>query len=158
MLPSKVLILRSCRLSQFLAAVVLARTRNPQAEIVALSHRGHRQILRAAGVDRVIEVPGSRFGILNMPPWTLARIRKTEYDEVIIPQMTDDIDAHINLYRVVLALKPARVVTLPGDARPQVYDRGGFTSLTLQHSYSGSGLSRAAMFVGAAYLARLARG
>jgi hypothetical protein len=125
---------------------------------VALSHRGHRHILRAAGADRVVEVPGSRFGILNLPPWTLAQIRRAEYDEVIIPQMTDDIAAHINLYRVVLALKPTRVVVLPGDGRPQVYDRAGFTSLTLQHSYSGSGVSRAAMFVGAAYLARLARG
>ena len=157
-MPSKVLILRSCRLSQFLAAVVLARTRNPEAEIVALSHRGHRHILRAAGADKVIEVPGSRFGILNMPPWTLSEIRKAQYDEVIIPQMTDDVDAHINLYRVVLALKPERVVIVPGDGRPQVYDRASFLSLTLQHSYSGSGLSRAAMFVGAAYLARLARG
>ena len=157
-MSSKVLILRSSRLSQFLAAVVLARTRNPEAEIVALSHHGHRQVLRAAGADKVIEVRGSRFGILNMSPWTLAEIRKTEYDEVIIPQMTDDIDAHMNLYRVVLALKPTRVVVVPGDGRPQVYDRAAFRSLALQHSYSGSGLSRAAMFVGAAYLARLTRG
>ena len=157
-MASKVLILRSSRLSQFVAAVVLARTRNPEAEIVALSHRGHRHLLRAAGVDKVIEVPGARFGVLHMPPWTLAEIRKAQYDEVIIPQMTDDTDAHINLYRVVLTLKPARVVVVPGDGQPRVHDRAGFLSLTLQHSYSGSGLSRAAMFVGAAYLARLARG
>jgi hypothetical protein len=152
------LILRSCRLSQFLAAVVLARTRHREAEIVALSHRGHRHVLRAAGADTVIEVPGSRFGILSIPPWTLAEIRKTQYDEVIIPQMTDDTAAHINLYRVVLALKPTRVVIVPGDGRPRIYDRAAFMSLALQHSYSGSGFSRAAMFVGAAYLARLTRG
>jgi hypothetical protein len=148
---SRILILRSCRLSQFLAAVVLARRRHAQAEIVALSHRGHRQALRAAGVDRVIEVPGSRFGLLSAPPWTLARVRANGFDEVVIPQMADEPQAHANLYRLVLALNPSRVTILPGDGPEQSFDRAGFMSHVLQHAY-GRGFSRwdAAVFIGLA--------
>jgi hypothetical protein len=149
--PSRILILRSCRLSQFLAAVVLARRRHAQAEIVALSHRGHRQTLRAAGVDRVIEIPGDRFGLLSAPPWTLARVRAGRFDEVVIPQMTDDPEAYANLYRLVLALNPSRVTIFPGDGPAQSYDRAGFMSYVLQHAY-GRGFSRwdAAVFIGLA--------
>lgn len=143
----KILILRSCRLAQFLATVVAARQRNPQAEIVALSHRGHRQVLRAAGVDRVIEVPGRRFGLLTMPPWTLTQLRAEGFAEVIVPQMSADSAAHVNLYRVVMALNPARVVIMAADARPLEFDRARFLAFMVQHSTSGIRQWDAAMFV-----------
>jgi hypothetical protein len=114
-------------------------------------------VLRAAGVDRVIEVPGRRFGLLNTPPWTLAQARAEDFREIIVPQMQDDPDGHANLYRVVLSLNPARVVVLPGDAPPQAFDRASFVAFVLKHSYAGSGVSRwdAAMLVGVAYLSRV---
>jgi hypothetical protein len=155
---TRILIVRSCRLSQFLAAVVYARQQNPAAEIVALSHRGHRQVLRAAGVDRVIEVPGRRFGLLATPPWTLAQLRAENFQQIVVPQMNDDADAHANLYRVVMAFNAPNVVILPGEGRrPQAFDRPAFVSHVLQHSYAGGGFSRwdAAMLVGVAYLTRL---
>lgn len=151
--PSRILILRSCRLSQFLAAVVHARRRSPQAAIVALSHRGHRHVLRAAGVDDVIEVPGRRFGLLTAAPWTLAAVRAGNFDEVIIPQMTDAPEGHDNLYRLVVALNPPHVTILPGDAPPRGFDRAAFAAYTLQHSYaSGIGRWDAAVFMIAAAL------
>jgi hypothetical protein len=145
---SRILILRSCRLPQFLASVVFARRHHPRAEIVALSHRGHRQVLRAAGVDRVIELSGTRFSLLSAPPWTLARLRREHFDEVLIPQMNGDADAHVNLYRLVLALNARRVVVLPVGEGPRVYDRASFMANVLQRSCS-NGLHRweAAMFV-----------
>jgi hypothetical protein len=156
---SRILIVRACRLSPFLAAVVYARQQHPEAEVVALSHRGYRHVLRAAGVDRVIEVPGRRFGLLNTPPWKLAQARAANFQEVVIPQMTDDPDAHVNIYRVVLSLNPSRVVILPNGGRPQTFDRAAFASYVLKHSCgtTGTGFSRwdAAMLVGVAYLARL---
>jgi hypothetical protein len=134
----RILILRSSRVAQFLAAVVVARRRHPDAEIVALSHRGHEQVLRAAGVDRVIEIPGRRFSVMNIAPWTLAKLRTERYDEVVIPQMTSEIVEHVNLYRVVLALNPKMVVVVPGDEQPEEFDRASFASLVLRHSYPGT--------------------
>jgi hypothetical protein len=134
----RILILRSSRLAPFLAAVVVARRRHPDAEIVALSHRGHEQVLRAAGVDRVIEIPGRRFSVVNIAPWTLAKLRTERFDEVLVPQMTAEVAGHVNLYRVVLALNPRVVVIIPGDGHPEEFDRASFASLVLRHSYPGT--------------------
>jgi hypothetical protein len=132
----RILIVRSCRMAQLLNAVVLARMRNRDAEIVVLSHRGHRHLLRAAGADRVIEVPGRRFGLLRLAPWTLARLRSERFSEIIIPQMTAHPDEHVNLYQMVAALRPSRVTIMPGEQQPQTYDRPRFLQYALQHSCS----------------------
>ena len=154
---TRILIVRSCRLPQFLTAVVHARQQNPGAEIVALSHRGHRHVLRAAGVDRVIEVPGRRFSLLTTPPWKLAKIRSENFHQVIVPQMDDDADGHVNLYRVVMAINAPGVLVLPGAGQAQAFDRAAFVSHVLQLSCTASGFSRwdAAMLVGAVYMSRL---
>jgi hypothetical protein len=134
----RILIVRSCRMAQLLGAVVLARVHNRTAEIVVLSHRGHRHLLRAAGADRVIEVPGRRFGLLRLAPWTLARLRSEAFNEVIIPQMTEKPDAHVNLYQMVAALRPSRVTIVPGEQQPQTFDGPRFVQYALHHSCSGA--------------------
>jgi len=93
---------------------------------VALSHAGHRDSLRAAGVDAVIELPGRRFGIHRLAPWRLASIRSARFDEVVIPQMTAIPELHLNLYWLVAALRFDRVTILPGGAAPQYRDRRMF--------------------------------
>ncbi len=146
-LPRKrILILRSCRLAQFLTAVVVARRRNPEAEVVALSHRGHHHELRAAGVDRVIEIPGRRFGLTSVPPWQLGDLRAGGFDQVIIPQMNERPDEHVNVYRFVLSLNPASVAIIAGEALPREFDRGEFLAYVLQHSTAGIRQWDAAMF------------
>jgi hypothetical protein len=132
----RILILRSCRMAQLLAAIVWARTRNRTAEIVALSHHGHRYLLYAAGADRVIEVPGRRFGLVRMAPW-LWRLRSEGFSEVVIPQMTADPDQHVNLYQMVAAIQPPRVTIVPGEERPQTFDGARFLQFAMQHSYLG---------------------
>lgn len=122
----RVLILRSCRAAQFADAVRFARGRHPKAEIVALSHRGHRDSLIAAGVDRVIEIPGRRFGLLRIGPWTLRRLRSEAFDHVVIPQMTAFPEVHVNLYWLAVALRPQRVTVLPGEQAPWDFDRRTF--------------------------------
>jgi hypothetical protein len=135
-LRPRILIVRSCRMAQLLGAVVMARMRNRAAEIVVLSHRGHRHLLRAAGADRVIEVPGRRFGLLRLAPWTIARLRSENFNEVIIPQMTARPDAHVNLYQMVAALRAPRVTIVPGEDQPQTFDRARFLQYALNHSCS----------------------
>jgi hypothetical protein len=130
----RILIVRSCRMAQLLSAVVLARMHNRAAEIVVLSHRGHRHLLRAAGADRVIEVAGRRFGLLKLAPWTIARLRSECFHEVIIPQMTPRPDAHVNLYQMVAALRPSRVTVIPGEHHPQTFDGPRFLQYALHHS------------------------
>jgi hypothetical protein len=134
----RILIVRSCRIAQLLTAVVMARTKNRDAEIVVLSHRGHKHLLRAAGADRVIEVPGRRFGLLRVAPWTIKRLRTENFSEIVIPQMNAHADSHVNLYQMVAALNPARVTIVPGDQRPETFEGPHFIQHALQHTCSGA--------------------
>ena len=63
----RALVLRSCRPHVFAAALAAFRQSWPGAHVSALSHPGHRASLAAHGVDTVIEVPGTRFGLLRLP-------------------------------------------------------------------------------------------
>jgi hypothetical protein len=134
----RILIVRSCRIAQLLTAVVMARTKNREAEIVVLSHRGHKHLLRAAGADRVIEVPGRRFGLLRIAPWTLKRLRTENFSEIVIPQMNAHAGSHVNLYQMVAALQPLRVTIVPGDQRPETFEGPRFIQHALQHTCSGA--------------------
>ena len=114
----RVLVLRSCRPAQFAAAVAGVRQRHPGAEVVALSHRGHRESLLAAGVDRIEEVGGKRFGLLRTSPRVIQRLRRERFDEAVIPQMTAHAEGHGNLYRLVAAVGAKHVTVLHGDGGP----------------------------------------
>ncbi len=130
----RILIFRSCRPDRFMAAVHAIRERHPAGEIIALSHRGHREMLRGAGVDGIIEVPGRRFGVCHVPPWTLARLRASRFDEIVIPQMTALGHAHANLYGLATVLRPGQIVILPGDKPPQVFSRAAFRPFALRQA------------------------
>jgi glycosyltransferase involved in cell wall biosynthesis len=131
-----VLILRSCRAPEFAAAVRRTRARHAGAEIVALTHRGHRDELVAAGVDRIVEIPGHRFGLLRIAPWTLARLRSERVDETVVPQMSACPDVHVNLYWIVAALGCASVLIL-ADGTAREFRRREFLAYTLRHSLGG---------------------
>lgn len=133
----RVLILRSCRAAQFAAAVRITRERHPEADIVALSHRGHRQVLQDAGVDTFIEIAGRRFGLWRLPPWTLARLRAERFDEVVVPQMTGHAEAHLNVYWLVAALRFERVVIRSGEEEPDEYTPSAFRLRLCDETLSG---------------------
>jgi glycosyltransferase involved in cell wall biosynthesis len=122
----RVLILRSCRPAEFAAAVRFARRRHPGRDLVALSHAGHRDAVLAAGVDDVIELPGTRFGIHRIAPWHLRDLRALHFDEIVVPQMTAASEVHLNLYWLVAALRFDRIVILPGEEAPQLWERSAF--------------------------------
>jgi glycosyltransferase involved in cell wall biosynthesis len=94
----QIAVLRSCRATEFIAAVARLRGDYPDASLVAISHRGHDDTLRAAGVDDVVELPGRRFGPFRVAPWRLWRLRRHGFARVVVPQMTADPYAHRNLY------------------------------------------------------------
>ena len=132
----RVLVLRSCRAAEFAAAVKTARARHPEAQILALTHPGHRDALRAAGVDRIVEMTGHRFGLLRLSPWTLERLRAHWYDEVVIPQMSAYAGGHVNLYRVVSALRCRAVLILAGETM-KAFEHEAFFRYTLRQTFSG---------------------
>jgi glycosyltransferase involved in cell wall biosynthesis len=111
----QVLMLRCCRPAQFADAVRRVREEHPNAEISALSHAGHDESLRAAGVDRVVTLPGSRFRVWRLAPWTLRRLRAVHYDDLVIPQMGPWPTDHVNVYCLALALRWRSVTIVPGD-------------------------------------------
>jgi glycosyltransferase involved in cell wall biosynthesis len=119
----RIAVLRCCRPAQFAAATGMVRRNWPDAEVVAVSHPGHRPSLTAAGADAVHEVPGSRFGVFRLAPWRLWRLRAQRFDRVVIPQMTEALDAHVNLYWLAAALASPQVTILPGAATPLTLDR-----------------------------------
>jgi glycosyltransferase involved in cell wall biosynthesis len=123
---SRVLILRCCRARQFDNAVRLVRERHPNAEIVALSHGGHRDALLASGVYRVIEVSGRRFGLFRIAPWTVARVRRERFDEIVVPQMEAYPEGHVNLYWLVAGFRPERITLVPGEEQPETFERRAF--------------------------------
>jgi glycosyltransferase involved in cell wall biosynthesis len=130
----RVLVLRSCRPAQFAAAVAAVRQRHPDAEIVALSHVGHRESLTAAGVDRIVEIPGTRFGILRLRRRDLYRLRRERFDEAVVPQMTAHHDGHGNLYRIVAGIGARAVTVIRGDEQPLACGAGRFFRHTFKVS------------------------
>lgn len=132
----RVLIMRSCRASEFAAAVRTARVRHPHAEISALTHHGHRDALLQAGVERIIEIPGRRFGLLRMAPWTLRRLRTERFDEIVIPQMSPHADVHVNLYQIACAIRAQAVTILAGEAE-QRFEYRAFVRHAFQQTFSG---------------------
>ena len=127
----RVLVLRSCRPAQFSAAVEAARRRHPEAEIVALSHAGHRESLEAAGVDTVIEIGGKRFGLFSVAPAVLRRLRREGFAEVVIPQMTPHREAYGNLYRFAAAIGAAAVTIIPGEEAAVTCSTAAFRRMLL---------------------------
>lgn len=130
----RVLVVRCCRAPQFAAAVTLARGRHPHAEVVALSHPGFEDVLAAAGADRVIEIPGRWFGLLHLSPRRIARLRREAFDEVVVPQMTPFGDLHSNIYRVVAAMRPSRMVVIPGERPPDVIEADAILRFTVRYT------------------------
>jgi glycosyltransferase involved in cell wall biosynthesis len=117
---------------QFRAAVLDARRRRPEADILALTHAGHHESLEAAGVDRILELRGRRFGLLRMTPAALWRIRRERVDEVVIPQMTAHADAHRNLYRLAAATGARRITVMPGEDTPLTLDAATFRRMLVK--------------------------
>ncbi len=130
----RTLVLRSCRAPQFARAVALVRERDPEVEVVALSHRGHEASLRAAGVDSILEIPGRRFSLSKVSPLTLRRLRSLQFTEVVVPQMEDYDAGHLNLYWLVRSLSPVRVVVLPGAESPRIFDAAAFQAFLWKHT------------------------
>ena len=144
----RILVLRSCRPQQFAAAVQSVRQRHGDAHVTALSHAGHTETLRAAGVDHVIELPGSRFGLRRLGPITLRRLRAVHYDDVVVPQMVDWPAHHANLYRVVYALRWRALTIIPGDRPAIVFEgHGAFRPFLLQSMGGLSPLTDAIAFM-----------
>ena len=130
----QVLVLRSCRPAQFAAAVASVRERHPDADVVALSHRGHREVLAAAGVHQVIEVPGRRFSVTRIPPALLRRLRRGRFAEIVIPQMTPHADGHRNLYRLAAAIGAGRVTIQPAEAPAESRTRDAFAQFAVRET------------------------
>jgi glycosyltransferase involved in cell wall biosynthesis len=128
----RVLVLRSCRPAQFAAAVAGVRRQHPNAEIVALSHCGHRESLQAAGAHRIIEIGGNRFGVWRIGLPQLRRLRRMRFDEVLVPQMTAHAEGHANLYRLAASLGAARVTVLAAEHEPVTSPEGRFLLHALQ--------------------------
>jgi hypothetical protein len=130
----RILIVHSCRIAQLLTAVVLARKKHRDAEVVVLSHRGHRHLLRAAGADRVVEVGGRRFGLLRTAPWALKRLRDEGFAEVVIPQLHSNGADYVSLYQMIATLRPSRVTIVPGDEQPETFEGARFIHHALHHT------------------------
>jgi glycosyltransferase involved in cell wall biosynthesis len=111
----RALVLRSCRPHVFAAALAAFRQSWPGAHVSALSHPGHRASLAAHGVDTVIEVPGTRFGLLRLPLRLFAELRTMRFDVVMVPLMSGPFAAHLNLMLLAIACGTPRVAVFAPD-------------------------------------------
>ena len=111
----RALVLRSCRPHVFEAALEALRQSWPDAHVSALSHPGHRASLAAHGIDTVIEVPGTRFGVLRLPFRIFAELRAMRFDVVMVPLMSGPFAAHLNLMLLAIACGTRRVAVFAPD-------------------------------------------
>lgn len=133
--PRRVLVLRSCRPTEFAAAIRQVRARSSRVHCVALSHRGHRSTLMAAGIDSIIELPGRRFSVLRIPARLLLRLRRERFDEIVLPQMTASLPQHTNLYRVAAAIGASTITIVPANAAATTRAYRGFVRGVLTRAH-----------------------
>ena len=143
---SRVLVLRSCRPAEFAAAVNRVRATTPGAQIIALSHPGHRASLVAAGVDSIIELPGRQFGLLRMSPAALFRLRREQFDEIVVPQMTSSAPSYVNVYRLAAAIGARTITVAPADHPPVSRPHRVFVKDVLRRSRDWRSLSQGPAF------------
>jgi glycosyltransferase involved in cell wall biosynthesis len=132
--PRRVLIFRSCRPAQFAAAVAAIRAHHANVEITALTHPGHREAVAAAGVDRIVETAGRRFGLFRTRLATLRALRRYRFSQIVIPQMTMHFDGYGNLYRLAAAIGSPMATLTPADSAPVTFDRPSFRRLVARQS------------------------
>ncbi len=136
----RILVVRSCRMPFFEAAVRWVRRSNADADIVALSHPGFEDALRSAGVAGTIEVRGGRFSVTRVGVRGIRRLRRERFDRVVIPQMDESRARHANLYRLAATTgAPSVVLFGPGGPLRELTGRGRWVHATVT---SAAGLVR----------------
>ena len=116
----RVLLIRSCRLPQFRAAVAAVRAEHPGVRVWALTNAAFADDVRAAGADAVVEHTATRLGPWTIGPALLARLRRSAFDAVVVPTMDPTLAGSANLLRLAAAIGAPRVAVSPqgGPLRP----------------------------------------
>jgi len=134
---ARILLTRSCRTPQFADAVRRLRAQYPGVHLTALAPARLDAETRAAGADDVVAYGARRFGLLHAGPGLLARLRNRRFDAVAVPQMSDDVAGHANVYRLAAALGAPIVVILPFGCRLRWYRAGDLARFVIWESIQG---------------------
>lgn len=113
----RVLVVRSCRMPQFQAAVARVRAANPGCEIWALTNEACIDAVTSAGADHAITHRASRISAWRLGSRLVLQLRALRFDHVVIPLMDSRLGQAANLLRLAVVINaPLTSVSAGGSA------------------------------------------
>lgn len=100
----RVLVLRSCRMPQFEAAVSRVRAQYPAARIWALTSEAFADATLAAGATDTIVHHASKLSITRLGVRLLRQLRRMQFDRVVVPLMEPSLQSAGNLLRLAVVI------------------------------------------------------
>jgi glycosyltransferase involved in cell wall biosynthesis len=100
----RVLVLRSCRMPQFEAAVSRVREEHPSARIWALTNEAFADATLKAGADEAIVHSAKKIAITQLGVRLQRRLRRMQFDRVVIPLMEPSLQTAGNLLRLAVVI------------------------------------------------------
>lgn len=119
----RVLVMRSCRLPQFQAALARVREMAADADIWALTQPEFTADVRAAGADHVIEHDARRLGLWSIGVRRVLDLRAMRFDAVVVPIMEATLVGTENLLRLAAAIGAPETLIAPGGSSAAVLER-----------------------------------
>lgn len=119
----RVLVLRSCRLPQFQAALGLVERLSPGADVWALTQPEFASDVREAGAAHVVLHDARRLGVWSIGLRQLLRLRALRFDAVVVPIMAATLEGSENLLRLAAAIGAPETVIAPGGTTAAFLDR-----------------------------------
>lgn len=112
----RVLVLRSCRMAQFRAAVEQVIAAHPGATVCALTNAAFSAEVKESGAHDVIVHKATRLGPLAIGAMQLRQLRSQAFDAVVVPIMSDSLAGAANLLRLAAAVGTPWVALSPWGA------------------------------------------
>lgn len=127
----RVLVFRSCRMPQFRSALAQVRRLHPSADVWALTHEDFSDQVLAAGVDQVVTHRATRLSAARLGLRLLMRLRRLDFDAVVIPLMSAQLGPASNLMRLAACVGAPTVSLHVGGAPMRTHPLRTFRRLAV---------------------------
>lgn len=132
----RVLVLRSCRMPQFEAAVSRVRAEYPSAQIFALTNAAVADATLAAGANEAIIHSAKKLSITQLNIALQYRLRRMQFDRIVIPLMEPSLQSAGNLLRLAVVLGGKLTSVWAAGGHLQSWTRGQLPQAALAASFN----------------------
>lgn len=131
----RVLVLRSCRMPQFEAAVSQVREEYPTARIWALTNDAFAEATLAAGATDTIVHRAKKLSITHLSIRLQQKLRRMQFDRVVVPLMEPSLQSGGNLLRLAVVIG-GRMTSVWAGGNIQSWTRSQLPQAALAASFS----------------------